>query len=134
MRGLPLLLLLAGVARADLVADLVTEGESVAPGGTIRVGVRFQLDPHWHVYWKYEGDSGQPPTIRWKLPEGVTASEIAWPAPERIPTPPFMTFGYEGEVTLSAEISVPSDYAGSTLRENLGLPRPARGEWAREIS
>jgi FMN-dependent oxidoreductase (nitrilotriacetate monooxygenase family) len=25
------------------------------------------------------------------------------------------------------------DYAGTTLRENLGLPRPRRGEWAREI-
>jgi FMN-dependent oxidoreductase (nitrilotriacetate monooxygenase family) len=24
------------------------------------------------------------------------------------------------------------EYAGATLRENLGLPRPARGEWARE--
>jgi hypothetical protein len=24
------------------------------------------------------------------------------------------------------------EYAGPTLRENLGLPRPARGEWVRE--
>ena len=24
------------------------------------------------------------------------------------------------------------DYAGTTLRENLGLPRPARGEWVHE--
>jgi len=24
------------------------------------------------------------------------------------------------------------DYAGTTLRDNLGLPRPARGEWVHE--
>jgi hypothetical protein len=110
-----LLLLLAGVARADLVADLVADAESVAPGGTIHVGVRFSLEPHFHVYWKYEGDSGQAPTVRWKLPAGVTASDLAWPAPVRIPTPPFMTFGYEGEVTLSSEITVPKDYAQAVL-------------------
>jgi thiol:disulfide interchange protein DsbD len=89
----------------------------------VRVGVRFLLEPHWHVYWKNPGDSGMTPSIRWRLPEGVKASEIAWPVPVRIPTPPFMTFGYEGEVTLSSEISVPAAYAASTL------PVAADVEW-----
>lgn len=116
MRTLLLLPLLAVVARGQHVAtELIADAGSVAPGGTIRVGVRFQLDPEWHVYWKNPGDSGQAPSIRWKLPQGVTASEIAWPAPERIPTPPFMTYGYEGEVVLSSEIKVPKDYAASAL-------------------
>lgn len=124
MRTLLLLALLAAAVRADPAeAELVSDRESVAPGGTIRVGVRFRLDPHWHVYWKNPGDSGQEPSIRWRLPEGVKASGIAWPAPQRIPTPPFMTFGYEGEVTLSVEISVPAGYAVSML------PIAADVEW-----
>ena len=115
MRTLLLVGVLAALARADATASLVADRDSVAPGGTIRVGVRFELDPHWHVYWKNPGDSGQPPGIRWKLPEGVRASGIAWPAPQRVPTPPFMTFGYEGEVTLACEIFVPAGYAQATL-------------------
>lgn len=124
VRILLLLALLAAVARADpATAELVADAESVAPGGTIRVGVRFVLEPHWHVYWKNPGDSGQPPSIRWTLPQGVTASEIDWPVPAPIPTPPFMTFGYEGEVTLSCMISVPAAYEAATL------PVAADVEW-----
>jgi thiol:disulfide interchange protein DsbD len=115
VRALLVLAALAVAAHAQATASLVAGAESVAPGGTIRVGVQFQLDPHWHVYWKNPGDSGQAPSIRWRLPEGVTASEIAWPAPKRIPTPPFMTFGYEGEVTLSCGLAIPEGYAAATL-------------------
>lgn len=116
MRILAPFLLLAAVAAAEHVtADLVADAESVAPGGRIRVGVRFRMDPHWHLYWKNPGDSGLAPSVQWKLPEGVTASAIAWPAPRRIPTPPFMTFGYEFQVVLSSEISVPATYTASTL-------------------
>lgn len=124
MRTLVLLALLTAVAHAEpATVELVADADSVAPGGTIRVGVRFLLEPHWHVYWRNPGDSGLTPSIRWRLPEGVKASEIAWPTPVRIPTPPFMTFGYEGEVTLSCEISVPANYAASTL------PVAADVEW-----
>lgn len=115
MRILLILATFVAAARAQATASLVVDRESVAPGGTIQVGVRFQLDPHWHVYWRNPGDSGQAPSIRWRLPDGVRAGEIAWPAPKRIPTPPFMTFGYEGEVTLACEIAVPATYAASTL-------------------
>jgi thiol:disulfide interchange protein DsbD len=116
VRAAAVLFLLVSAARAQPVAaDLVADRESVAPGGKVRVGVRFRLEPHWHVYWKNPGDSGQPPSVRWTLPQGVVASDIAWPAPRRIPTPPFMTFGYEGEVVLSCELTVPAEYSAPTL-------------------
>ncbi len=143
MRTLFLLAALAGLARADAVASLVADADSVEPGGKIRVGVRFVLDPHWHIYWKNPGDSGQPPSIRWRLPEGVTASEIEWPVPVRIPTPPFMTFGYEGEVTLSCVISVPASYAAPTLPVTADVDwlvcdpsgcLPGEGKFAMEIA
>jgi thiol:disulfide interchange protein DsbD len=119
------LVLVAAAARAGepVAVDLVADAPGVAAGGAVRVGVRFRLEPHWHVYWRNAGDSGAPPSVQWTLPPGVAASALGWPAPRRIPTPPFMTFGYEGEVVLSAEISVPAGYAATSL------PVAADVEW-----
>ena len=36
-----------GHARVTLLADV----ESVPAGEPFRLGVRFQLDPEWHMYW-----------------------------------------------------------------------------------
>ena len=39
------------------------------------------------------------------MSEGLTASKVLWPGPERIPVEPLMTFGYNDEVILLTEIS-----------------------------
>lgn len=106
----------SGPVRGDHVeAELVAEHESVQPGGVVLVGIRLQLDPHWHVYWKNPGDAGLPPRIQWKLPEGVQAGPVEWPAPERITMGTFVNLGYSGEVLLPVEVRVPDDYEGDTL-------------------
>jgi thiol:disulfide interchange protein DsbD len=69
-------------------------------------GLYFKLEPGWHIYWKNAGDSGEPPRIRWTLPEGVTAGPLHFPAPKRLPLGPLMDFGYEGEVLLPLELNV----------------------------
>jgi DsbC/DsbD-like thiol-disulfide interchange protein len=54
-------------------------------GDEVWAGVRFRLDPGWHVYWRNPGDSGGPPRVRWtRLPPGWSAGEIEWPAPQRM--------------------------------------------------
>ena len=40
-------------------------------------------------------DSGLATKLKWSLPEGFAAGEIAWPHPERISVPPLMSYGYE---------------------------------------
>jgi DsbC/DsbD-like thiol-disulfide interchange protein len=80
--------------------DLVSEVRSVAPGTTFWVGVRQRIDPGWHTYWVNAGDSGEPMTIDWQLPSGVSAGPVAWPHPHRIPVGPAMSFGYTDEVVL----------------------------------
>ena len=96
-------------------AELVAATTSVAPGGTVRVGLRLAMAPGWHVYWRSPGDSGQAPTITWTLPAGVTASPIAWPVPRRLVTPPLATYVYDDEVLLPVTLSVPADFAAPTL-------------------
>jgi len=59
----------------------------------------------WHVYWKNAGDSGEPPHVKWTLPDGVTAGPLQFPAPKRLPLGPLMDFGYENEVLFPLTLS-----------------------------
>jgi thiol:disulfide interchange protein DsbD len=71
------------------------------------VGLYFKLEPGWHIYWKNPGDAGEPPHIQWKLPAGITAGPMQFPAPKRLSLGPLMDFGYEGEVLFPMDIKVP---------------------------
>jgi len=75
--------------------------EAVAhPGDTVLAGVRLQMDPQWHTYWRNSGASGIPTAIQWDLPPGITAGEIQWPVPEKLPPDDLTTYIYETDVLL----------------------------------
>ena len=84
---------------------------STDSSGSQWIGLRFQLDPGWHIYWSNPGDSGEPPKVMWHLPSGVQAGELQFPAPHRIADHGLTDYGYEGEAILLAKITVP---AGAT--------------------
>ena len=86
--------------------QLVAPKDQIYPGGENQVGLYFKLEPGWHVYWKNAGDSGEPPQIRWALPDGVTAEAMQFPAPQRLPLGPLMDFGYENEVLFPVKLDV----------------------------
>jgi thiol:disulfide interchange protein len=87
------------VKAQHLTAELVSLAPGIAPGGTLQVGLTLTLEEHWHVYWVNAGDSGEPPKIKWTLPDGITAGPMQFPIPERLPLGPLMDFGYEDGVT-----------------------------------
>ncbi len=91
-----------------LEATLLAEPSAVAPGKTFWAGLHLKLEPHWHVYWKNPGDAGLPVSLNWTLPAGASAGPIAWPYPSRIEVPPLMNYGYEEEVLLPVEVTVPA--------------------------
>ncbi len=91
-------------------SELIARHGSAEPGGKLLVGLRLKMDAHWHTYWQNPGDSGMPTTIQWKLPAGFKAAQIQWPLPQRLPVPPLMNYGYEGEIVLPVELSVPKDW------------------------
>jgi thiol:disulfide interchange protein DsbD len=67
------------------------------------------MSPNWHTYWKNPGESGLATTIRWTLPEGWTAGDIAWPLPEKkIENGDVLTYGYAGETMLMVSMTPPS--------------------------
>jgi thiol:disulfide interchange protein DsbD len=86
---------------------LVSEKTSIQPGTPFWVAARLRMEPHWHSYWKNPGDSGLATSLSWELPAGFKAGPIVWPHPEKIPTPPLMSYGYENEVWLLTQITPP---------------------------
>ena len=99
--------------RAELIAHAP---EGLRPGKQLWLGLKLEHIPHWHTYWKNPGDSGLPTTLSWALPAGVTAGDIDWPAPQALPLPPLLNFGYEGTVILPVPVTITAPIAGSTLR------------------
>ena len=102
--------------RAELVAHAP---EGVAAGKPMWLGLKLVHKTHWHTYWKNPGDSGLPTTLAWTLPAGVTAGEIEWPTPIRLPVGPLMNFGYEGTLLLPVAVTVPADFKADTLKVEL---------------
>ena len=88
--------------------ELVSERTAVAIGGTATVAVRLTLDPRWHTYWSNPGDAGLPLRVKWSLPDGVTVSALQFPTPKLTPQPPLMSYGYENEVFVLADVTVPA--------------------------
>jgi thiol:disulfide interchange protein/DsbC/DsbD-like thiol-disulfide interchange protein len=87
---------------------LLIERAAAMPGDKFQGALRLKLAEHWHVYWRNPGDSGLPPTADWKSSPGVTAGEFRFPPPHAIPLDPLMNYGYEDEVVLPFELTIPA--------------------------
>lgn len=100
-----------GRARARLVAD----GRAAEAGSTSLLGVRFDIEPGWHIYWRNPGGAGLATEVVWELPEGLAAGPLQWPLPvhftqsEGIPG-----YGYEDAVVLASELLVPAGFDASS--------------------
>ncbi|NBT91050.1 MAG: hypothetical protein EBT50_09560, partial [Verrucomicrobia bacterium] len=94
---------------AQLTVDLIAEPKPYLPGRPFTVGLRFRPEPGWHIYWKNPGDSGMAPSVNWRLPQGYTTGPLQFPFPEKIIVPPLVSYGYETETVLLAEITPPAD-------------------------
>ena len=114
----------AVVVTPQVRTELVVHApDGVVPGRTIALGLLIDHQPGWHTYWKNPGDAGLPTTFAWTLPTGVSAGEIAWPTPQRVPLGPLMNYGYDGRLLLPVPISIPPGFAAEALEIAL------RAEW-----
>jgi DsbC/DsbD-like thiol-disulfide interchange protein len=96
----------AAVSIPHCTLELVTENpwiekRWIAAAQEFDVGLYFQLDKGWHIYWVNPGDSGEPPRVDWHLPAGLTAGAIEWPTPRRLEdSSSIVDYGYEDAVLL----------------------------------
>ena len=67
-----------------LTVQLVTAITEITPGEPFLVGLILDTEEGFHTYWKGPGIVGVATNLEWNLPEGFSAGEIVWPAPERV--------------------------------------------------
>lgn len=117
--GLFVSLVTAAAAHAAPKAQvsLLPSVEAVVPGQPFDVGIRFQLDAGWHIYWQNSGDSGLPPSVRWTLPEGFTVGELQFPTPRRHESPgDIITNILAGEPILIVKVTPPAVIKESSIK------------------
>ncbi len=94
--------------------DLISEREVAIPGETVWLGLSFEMDPDWHIYWLNAGDAGIPPEMLWDEETSLEASqfgEISWPVPHEIAVVEgeIMDYGYDDAVVLPFPVEIPAD-------------------------
>jgi thiol:disulfide interchange protein DsbD len=118
-----LLLNVAGLAASAAYTQvrLVLSADTVRPGDTVLAGVDLKMDPGWHTYWENPGEAGMATKVQWQLPPGVTAGEIQWPLPEKLPPAEVTTYGYNDEVMLVIPLKFAPDCKPGSLELKAGV-------------
>lgn len=93
---------------------LISAVEAVGDRETLTLGLEFQLQPGWKIYWRTPGDAGYAPQPDWRWSENVAAVDIAWPAPKRFTIFDMETLGYSDEIVLP--LTVTPDRPGEPVR------------------
>ncbi|MCP8899859.1 protein-disulfide reductase DsbD family protein [Gilvimarinus xylanilyticus] len=111
-----------GVAQTEASGDHVRvrllAPEQLAAGQTHTLGFYFEVDPHWHVYWRNAGDSGAAPKFNIRS-NGASTGDIQWPFPTRLPVEHLTNLGYEGNVAYLFELTPKADANSVTLNIDL---------------
>jgi thiol:disulfide interchange protein/DsbC/DsbD-like thiol-disulfide interchange protein len=89
-------------------AELISDVSAIEPGKKFRLGVLYKIEPGWHIYWKYSGDSGIPTKVEWHLPPGFKTHDLQWPLPLRDKEPGDLeVFAYNSEILLFTTVEAP---------------------------
>src|SRR6266403_4752552 len=112
------------VATDNVKAHLVSEVSAIAPGQSFWVALEFTIRDGWHTYWRNPGDSGQATTLKWQLPPGFTAGDIAWATPHRFEIPPLVNYGYARHAVHLVNITAPDD-----LKTGAPIALSAKASW-----
>lgn len=130
----------APVRSDNSTVDLVAEVQSIAPGEKFAIAFLLRPDPGWHIYWINAGDAGKPASLKWDLPDGFEVDELTFPSPNFVPFGPLMSYGYDEETLLIANVSAPTVF-DDTIRlaananwlicdDNVCIPERAKVELA----
>ncbi len=85
--------------------DLKLDAQTARPGETVMTALQMSMPEGYHTYWVNPG-TGLPTEIEWTLPEGVTAGEIQWPAPEKYEDTVSGGYVYHGDAYLLIPIEI----------------------------
>ena len=93
-----------------VTVSLLSDSDGIVAGGKFKLGVKFDIQPGWHTYYKDPGDSGMPPNFEWILPEGFKSGPTIWAKShtESVDAS-LIAYGYSDTVLHGFEITAPAD-------------------------
>ena len=100
---------------------LISALNGVGPEGRLDLGLQFQLEPGWKIYWRSPGDAGKPPVLDWDASANLAEPEILWPVPKRFSLFGLETFGYGDEVILPIAARAADPGSGVDLAASVDL-------------
>ena len=102
-------------AEVRVISAFTATGETET---TVPLGLEFQMNEGWHIYWRTPGEAGLPPELDHGQSLNVAETAISWPVPTRDVTYGIETFVYKDRVVLPLEVSL----------QNPGEPLDLRGK------
>lgn len=109
----------AEASTSELKVSLISECKVAPQQGEFSVGFYFELQPDWHLYWINPGDAGLAPTVKWQLPNGISAGDIAWPYPHAIHTEAISNFGYSDTLLLATKLTTKNPANTADISANI---------------
>lgn len=79
-------------------------GSNPQASTSLRAGIEIRIEPGWHTYWRYPGDSGVPPRFDFSGSENLANVEVLYPAPHLYTDETGNTLGYKNSVTLPLRV------------------------------
>ena len=99
--------------------SIIKNSATIVNKDELFIGIRMDMQNHWHTYWKNPGDSGGPLKVKWQVPSEYKIYDVQWPAPELIPYPPLMTYGYENFVIFPFKIDISNNQSLDYINANI---------------
>ena len=84
---------------------MIAGTQGVGDSREFRLGLHFQMQPGWKVYWRSPGDAGSPPNVNWDGSQNLSNADIQWPVPLRFSVLGLETLGYKNEVVFPVTAS-----------------------------
>ena len=102
----------AQLVRIRATADV----EAISPGSTFHLAFVFDLEPHWHIYWRNPGASGMATEIDIVAPRGFEVGTPLFPRPVVFRDEMGATYGYERRVVLFVPVKAPAEITEDAVR------------------
>lgn len=101
--------------------NLSANTPEISPGEKFSLAFLFEIEPHWHIYWKNPGSSGAPTEIKVKAPKGFVVGPTLFPRPAAFVEEEGATYGYEDKISLFVEVTAPQDLPAGTVMFNASI-------------
>jgi thiol:disulfide interchange protein DsbD len=105
-------------------AGMVSEAKTIAAGATFSIALKLDHPAGWHSYYQNSGGVEQAPAIAWKLPDGFSAGQIQWPAPQVKDGFFGKSFVYAGSPVFLVDVTAPA-----TLETGKTITLTANASW-----